>query len=535
MRINQLRKLQTVTICKKEGRYVSFPDVVKFPEGKLLCVFRDADIHYPPTAAETELLLVDSFDGGLTWGNERVFSHYPRDHDKWAWHCARLSLLSDGRVALLCDLAGPGYGEPVVHLSLSEDEGLTWSTPIDTGIVGIVPDRLIEFSPTEWGVSVHWARPEDRDKQLPFSQRLYATEDAGRTWALRGIVGEDDYRAFCEASIIKHPDGRLIAYMRENSFLHQPTYVSFSNDKGRTWSPPDYHPTFGHRHSAGLLDRETLLLTYRNVVGNPGLQAWVGGVSEVGYQVGGKDLSHLSLSQGEDGLRVLIQDVKRDGVEWPLFPLVSWEGSFHLQAVVRRVWGDKNTCVLRGAGVLRLLEKGISLSVRKGGDSACEEELRYFDIDTSIFHRYELRYELRKLSLLVDGVLCFSSELPETKLYWERKVAFGNLLDDPPNEVSFSRHEGESIWQEVSFSCHQPVGEAVDWSWTSSTGKLPNAYEKSRTLQIDDEQSMVWAESGYSGWVHLTGSTFYCVDYRRGTEEKPYVVGHLLEWSPERR
>ncbi|MCB0325386.1 MAG: exo-alpha-sialidase, partial [Bdellovibrionales bacterium] len=508
------------------NRYLSFPDVVYLPSGKLLCAYRDADIHYPPDVSTTELYLIESTDRGKTWGTRRLFPQTLRDRAIWCWHCPRLSLLSDGRVALVCDLVRPGVGPSSVYVSLSEDEGQTWSTPIDTGAFGIVPDRLIEVGPNDWITTCHYPRPEQPGSRL--SQRVYGTVDGGKTWSLRSILAEDDNLDYTETSIVHLGDSELVAYIRENSFLHLPTLVCYSRDGGRSWTKPALHPSHGHRPCAGLLAPDSMLVTYREVSGTPGLVAWLGSPRELGWHPMLKDLA------GDAHFHHHMLEINHPGGEWhgvevPLFPLVNWEQEFRLSVRVARLEGEEKSCVICGAGTLYVLEDKIVFRHQPDVEQPEEwlEPVSY-ELDTGTPHTYTIGYRARRVTIEVDSQPVGSFEIGPRPGMGQRKLSFGNRFCPARSLVAFRESSGVSQWYSAALEISQPSGERITWEWKAADGVPPNFYQLERMCMIDRETSGDLAEAGYSGWTKIDDTTVYCVDYRRCEAEKPYIVGHQL-------
>ena len=518
--------LQRAVICKKPGRYLSFPDVVRTTSGKLLCAFRESDIHYPPDSSQTWMVLIESRDDGLTWENERRFPHQPRPQNQYAWHCPRLSSFSDGRIALICDLADPVTNHVTSFVSFSCDQGASWTEPIDTGMTGIIPDRLIELGPSEWISTVHTASPKYRKVH----QYLFATADSGKTWSKRSVIAEDETLLFCEGSIVQLKSGKLACFLRENSFLHYPTFVAFSSDNGFTWTKPVAHPTHGHRPCVGLLRDERLLLTYRNVAGTPGLCAWTGSHDEVGIEPGGTDLRGDAVSFSAQGMRISALGRDWEGAEFVFFPMQSWETEVEFEASLSCLSGNSTSCAMRAGAYLLIQPDGIQLIHQQiAGNTLETMHLGSVSIDARQVHRYALHYCQRVVEVKVDGELCISGEIGSEPAWWQRKIAFGNLSGGAPSPVCFERPKGESLWRSASLRMKDPKAGEYCWTWDYRSGQYPNHYQRTRVSQLDTETAGDWFESGYSGWISLDNDRVYCVDYQRCDEEKPYIVGYTLK------
>lgn len=521
-----IRRIASVVIDKREDRYISFPDIVRTSSGKLVIAYREADIHYPPDTSQTFMILADSLDEGRTWTNFRRYPHQPREQSLWAWHCPRLTLISDGRIALVCDLAAPKLGIAQLYVSVSSDECATWSEPVDTGAAGIVPDRIVEISPSEWIYTAHYSSPRGTPT---FYQFVVATTDSGETWTKRSVISDDPNCLLCEGSIAKSADGKLVCYLRENSFIHYPSFVSTSIDNGHSWTHPLPHPTHGHRPCAGYIDDTNILVTYRNVAGNPGLSAWIGEAEESGREAGGIDLDGRAVRMTNEGLFIQSDGGPSSAAEFLCPPVAGWNSPFYAAAEVRCETNSVFGAGLRAGGVLRLTSNSAAFDHLHRFPEG-PKYIRFGEraLDATKFHRYEIIYTPPRFEIRIDGHSVMTGVVSVEPSVSERRVTFGNLTETAAPHVRYHKHEGLSVWRSVEVRATEPSGEVTSWEWDYRSGKFPNQYQRDKTFQIDSEESGLWPESGYSGWVRLNKHQFYCVDYRRGDAQKPYVVGHIL-------
>jgi sialidase-1 len=179
--------------------------------------------------------------------------------------------LRDGRLLALCDVLPVPPDESCdltnarVVFWWSDDEGSTWSEPVETPIFGIVPDKLVELPSGAWLVATQVHMVGDQfDYEGKLTQIVHRSEDGGKTWQGPIIIGQDDRYNLCEGSILALPDGELVCYMRENSGLGLPAFKAFSNDEGCTWAGVYRTPMDGcHRPVSGLLPSGKVLVTYR--------------------------------------------------------------------------------------------------------------------------------------------------------------------------------------------------------------------------------------------------------------------------------
>lgn len=305
--------MDRVVIAQDDELYLSFPDVALASDGRLVVIYREADAH---VATRSRLVVKDSRDGGRTWSAPRYLdSPMSLAQDGAVWNCPRLVRQSDGGLTALCDLSvcPPGAG-PVpeeqrrfrTFLWRSFDNGLTWSMRRPTRIQGLVPDRLLELSEDTWLVGSHY---HSLRHFRTMTQIVTFTHDAGENWNSTSIVAEVPGMQFCEGSVIKHPDGYLVCFLRENSMRSLPTHQCFSHDGGLHWSQPEPCAFIGHRPVAGVLRSGKVLVTYRDVRlvnpdepkrrgANTATMAWLGDPRDGG---GGKVLTLEHDSSGVFG------------------------------------------------------------------------------------------------------------------------------------------------------------------------------------------------------------------------------------------
>lgn len=256
-----------VTIARNDDIYEVAPDVVLIDNKTLFCVYRESDHH---TAQNFSYLVYrTSEDFGRTWSDRYELIKTARapniDYEKW--NCPRTGQLSDGRVYILCDK----YPKDRPH---EDDESWTfiwwrrndgtWDGPHDTGVYGIVPDRLCELPSGRLLLATHYTDAETGR----LIQTVAYSDDDGTTWSDRIVVAADPNLDMCEAAILRLPTGELVSYIRENSGIGLPMYKTISRDDGITWSP--IAPTLmagGHRAVAGLTPRGNVLVTYRQTIG----------------------------------------------------------------------------------------------------------------------------------------------------------------------------------------------------------------------------------------------------------------------------
>lgn len=261
--------IEKFSISRDDSKYEAWPDVVLTEKGKLICIFSECKHH--TDRAYTRIVLKMSTDRGRTWGDKIPVTEITNGIPYW--NCARISKLSDGRLVIVCDKIftkgknGKGEGEGKSYLWFGDAEGEKWTGPIETPVIGIVPDKLLELTNGRWILSAHKGSPEHRYLE----QCLWYSDNQGKDWVGPVTVGSQEGLNLCEVSILKLPDETLVAFMRENSSDGKDCYKSISKDNGESWEGPYRMPLPGcHRPVAGILQSGNIMITYRFIQGGKG-------------------------------------------------------------------------------------------------------------------------------------------------------------------------------------------------------------------------------------------------------------------------
>jgi len=259
--------IKKFTVSRDDSVYEAWPDLALTKSGKLICVFSECKHHND--RSYTRIVLKKSIDRGRTWNDKIPLSDGTNGLPYW--NCARISRLKDDRLVIVCDkIYGKGESKSKNYLWFSDPEGEKWEGPIETPITGIVPDKLLELPSGRWILATH-----DKSKKHGYlEQSLWYSDDKGKTWVGPITVASQEGLNLCEASILRLPDGTLVAFMRENSGEGRDCYKSISLDNGESWEGPYQVPLPGcHRPVAGMLNSGRILITYRFMQGGKG---WLG-------------------------------------------------------------------------------------------------------------------------------------------------------------------------------------------------------------------------------------------------------------------
>lgn len=248
-----------------EGAFIALQD------GRILYVYS----HFTAGAGDhAQAFLAGRFssDGGQTWTTEDVCI-IPNEGGMNVMSVSLLRLQSGG-IALFylrknteCDC------RPVMRVS--HDEGLTWSQPIlcITDVVGYYVmnnDRAIQLSTGRLVLPVsRHALAGDAEMDHHGTLMCYLSDDEGQTWrrsqsAFKGYDSEGARAAQQEPGVVELRDGRIMMFIRANGGYQ---YLSWSSDKGETWSPSvksDLHSPMSPASIKRLPSTADLLLVWNN-------------------------------------------------------------------------------------------------------------------------------------------------------------------------------------------------------------------------------------------------------------------------------
>lgn len=252
------------TISRDDNIYEAWPDVILTDSGKLICIFSECNHHLD--RSYTRIVLKTSCDRGRTWGEKIPLTEGTNGIPYW--NCARISKLGDGRLVIVCDkIHAKGESEGKSYLWFGDSEGENWTGPVETPVIGIVPDKLLELSNGRWILSAHKASPAHGYLE----QSLWYSDNQGKDWLGPVTVASQEGLKLCEVSILQLPDDTLVAFMRENSSDGKDCYKAISKDNGETWEGPYRMPLPGcHRPVAGILKDGNIMITYRFLQGGKG-------------------------------------------------------------------------------------------------------------------------------------------------------------------------------------------------------------------------------------------------------------------------
>ena len=278
-----------VVVDREAGQYLGHPTTLLLEDGKtVLCV-------YPKGHGRGAILFKRSTDGGRTWSG--------RLPTPKSWETSL-------ETPTIHRLVGPDGRKRVVLFSglnpvrsaVSEDDGATWSELKPVGAWGgiVAMASVVEL---RTGRGHYSALFHDDGRHFAAGGKaagvftLYQTRtaDGGLTWAAPEAVFRSGAVHLCEPGAVRSPDGKQLAVLlRENRRVKR-SHVMFSNDEGKTWTPPRELPgaLTGDRHVAKYAPDGRLVVSFRDVprkgVVSPTEGDWVAWVGRYEDVVGGRD------------------------------------------------------------------------------------------------------------------------------------------------------------------------------------------------------------------------------------------------------
>lgn len=520
----RLESLRTEVIYANSRHYAKNPDFCLLPDGRILCVFLEADQHIPLEYAR--IILMESADGGNQWGKRRVVGESSTLHNWGAgeslarepWITPRISRLRDDRLAILCDKDDHSHDhdsqEPGIHIWWSSDEGATWTEPRNTGIPGIEPDKVVETPAGTLLIGTHVLSSATQR----LGEYVARSTDRGQTWRPVVPIARDDIHNYCEGSIVPLPSGRLVCVMRENNHNNYPCYLSFSDDDGLNWSTPVEAPFSGDRPYGGVLSDGRFFVTYPDQAGLPVTNAWVGDIErEHGYKVsiGGRNRGRATalftspisaqmvnvpscdvsrnqhLVELEGGV-LRIANAFETPIRYHLLPPDYRTTAVDFEAEVRVV-GRENSAKF----AVQIARVGIALEVAPGwlriaASPGGHARIGRASIDMTIWRHLNVTHRGGLVDVVIDGRSVARSTSYVREQPWDRSF-FGSTGDA----------EGTVELRQVQYATHDAQHEH-HWSWAAASGTYPNQYEIDRWVTLAENHE-AFPDHGYTTWIELPG------------------------------
>jgi hypothetical protein len=274
---------QTV-VDREAGQYLGHPTTVLLEDGKTIIAV------YPKGHGKGPIVMKRSTDGGSTWsGRLPVPENWATSLETPTIH---RTIDGNGKKRLILF-----SGLYPARLAVSEDDGISWSPLRSIGAWGgiVVMGSVERLHDGRYLALFHDdGRFFRAGGQLTRTMTLYKTfsGDGGLTWSDPEAIFAADTVHLCEPGIVRSPDGHQLAVLlRENTRTHN-SFVIFSNDEGRTWSPPRELPwsLTGDRHTAKYAPDGRLLISFRDMSkSSPTYGDWIAWVGTYDDIVAGRE------------------------------------------------------------------------------------------------------------------------------------------------------------------------------------------------------------------------------------------------------
>lgn len=496
------------------GSFTKNPDVIRFDDGRMLFVYNDSNQHFP--TEYSRITLIESIDGGETWGNPLMLDESFPIKGEERWVTPRISLLSDGRVAVLCDTDDFHHcheNQPVgTWIWWSCDEGRTWTDKKLTEIPGIEPDRIIEMPDGELVVCAHYMFKATRR----LGMFMMKSTDGGETWGNYNVIASDKVHNYCEGNLFRLNSGRWVCIMRDNVHNNYPCYLSFSDDSGNTWSKPIAAPFSGDRPFGRQLSDGRTLVTYRNQAGTPGLYAWLGDIeSESGYKISKTlfTISHSTGIQDVDALQargldvggavaltddaLILSSVKGRKCRYMLYPPENFFSDMCFEAEIKIEGDDDDTAfelqIARIQAHVWIKADGIYAGPDAAIDLISRQDMRKW-------HKIRCQFVDGLSEVYIDGINIIRGQQHN----W-----------DAPMFRSFfgsGSKAAKAYIRSIRYELKNPTDDDINFYWDIKMGCYPDQYANDRWLQVDFNNN-AFPDHGYSTWLECGDGEILLLDY----------------------
>ena len=186
------------------------------------------------------------------------------------------------------------------RLSVSEDDGLTWSplTPVgDWGGIVVMGAVVSQKTPGHYLALFHddgrfFTKGGKRERPVLFTLYQTNSTDGGLTWSQPQALWNGTEVHLCEPGVIRSPDGKQLAMLLRENSRRKNSHVMFSLDEGQTWSAPRETPAAltGDRHTGQYAPDGRLFISFRDTtLQSPTKGDWVAWVGTYEDIVSGRE------------------------------------------------------------------------------------------------------------------------------------------------------------------------------------------------------------------------------------------------------
>lgn len=274
-----------IKVFHDSSKYVSFPDVKRLPDGRLLTTFRYATYPEKIKHIEVDARIVGSIskDGGLSWSEpELIYDSEACQNDP------SIAVLADGRL-LMTFFEWVGRSKEYVEShkpsrAIRVDRG-QWGDYADLDGVSVLwgkadplswekkPEHLIGTPMMHRATSASVLQTKKGTLLMPLygsskgdpASRAYLlrSADGGKTWGKEILMAADPANkvGMFEPSFVQTKEGDIVTTIRTSN-ANDHLYVARSADDGLTWSPVEKTSIVGHPTDMLLLPDGRILMVY---------------------------------------------------------------------------------------------------------------------------------------------------------------------------------------------------------------------------------------------------------------------------------
>lgn len=211
-------------------------DFVDLKDGRMMFVYSKYVGESSSDHAPASLAARYSSDGGQTWTSEDEIV-VPNEGGMNVMSVSLLRLQND-EIALFY-LRKNSTEDCIPMLRISKDEGKSWGEAIPCitdkeGYFVLNNDRVIQLKDGRLMMAVALHNTPGGEWRNQADLYAYISDDGGQTWTSSAQVPNSTDIVTQEPGLIEMKDGRIMMYIRASGGFQQ---LSFSSDRGQTWSP----------------------------------------------------------------------------------------------------------------------------------------------------------------------------------------------------------------------------------------------------------------------------------------------------------
>ena len=287
------------------SRQAAFPNVCQLPNGTLLAAMVIGEAF---ESVDGAVHICRSTDGGKTWSAPVKLYEDRRHNGRVFTDCGKLTLLPDGRVAVLgyayyrddpdLPMGNPETGgllEDFVFYAISEDGGETWGEMQEIAcawgphVEASAPLYVLKNG--SWITPITGFPAWDGVMTGPMCGRALRSDDQGKTWNDDAVCMAFEEPVTCyEQRFCQLDSGTLICIgWNENTQTGQrmQNHYTVSYDNGMTWSKPVTTGIQGQASSVCPLGGEKLLAIHaiRRDTDKPGIYGYIVDFSDKTWKI----------------------------------------------------------------------------------------------------------------------------------------------------------------------------------------------------------------------------------------------------------